>query len=98
MLCVWMHGCDPGRVLDSSRLALCQTLSIECPSPIFFWHMLCAIVPFFFVVLSSFFVLFFVFMLSLELCRRSSDLFLPSRPCAGLTTTYITGYGRGPIG
>ena len=37
MLCVWVHGCDPGRVSDGSRLALYQTLSIECPS-IFFWH------------------------------------------------------------
>ena len=42
------------------------------------------------------FVLFlfcFVFMLSLELCRFSSDLFLSSRPGTGLATTYITGYG-----
>ena len=31
-----MHGCDPGRVSDGSRLALYQTLSIECPSSIFF--------------------------------------------------------------
>ena len=35
MLRVWVHGCDPGRVSDGSRLALCQTLSIECPSSIF---------------------------------------------------------------
>ena len=28
---VWVHGCDPGRVSDGSWLALCQTLSIECP-------------------------------------------------------------------
>ena len=33
----WVHGCEPGRVSDGSRLALCQTLSIECPSSIFFW-------------------------------------------------------------
>ena len=38
MLRVWVHGSDPGRVSDGSRLALCQTLSIECPSSIFFWH------------------------------------------------------------
>ena len=38
MLRVWVHGCDPGRVSDGSRLALCQTLSIESPSSIFFWH------------------------------------------------------------
>ena len=35
---VWVHGCDPGRVSDGSRLALCQHLFIECPSSIFFWH------------------------------------------------------------
>ena len=38
MLYVWVHGCDPGRVSDGSRLALYETLSIECPSSIFFWH------------------------------------------------------------
>ena len=60
-----VHGCDPGRVSDGSRLALYQALSIECPSSIFFWHA-------YFVVVSSFlsFVLFqCVFLLSLELCR-----------------------------
>ena len=47
MLRVWVHGCDPGRVSDGSRLALCQTLSIECPSSIFFWHVYFVIlVPF----------------------------------------------------
>ena len=29
MLRVWVHGCDPGRVSDDSRLALCQILSIS---------------------------------------------------------------------
>ena len=61
MLYVWVHGCDPGRVSDGSRLALYQTLSIECPSSIFFWHVYFVIVPFslsFFVLfLSSFFAL-----------------------------------------
>ena len=47
MLRVWVHGCDPGRVPDGSRLALRQTLSIKCPSSIFFWHVYFAIlVPF----------------------------------------------------
>ena len=32
-------------------------------------------------------------LLSLELGRCSSDLFLSSRPRTGLATTYITGYG-----
>ena len=44
---VWVHGCDPGRVSDGSRLALYQNLSIERPFCIFFWHVLCVIVPFF---------------------------------------------------
>ena len=64
MLCVWVHGCDPERVSDGSRLALNQTLSIECPSPIFFWHVLCFIVPLFL----SFFVLF-CFVLFRRVCQ-----------------------------
>ena len=47
MLCVWVHGCDPGRASDGSRLALYQALSIECPSSIFFCHVLYVIAPFF---------------------------------------------------
>ena len=86
MLCVWVNGCDPGRVSDGLWLALHQTLSIECPSSIFFGHVLFVIVPFFL----TFF--FFFFMLSLELCRCSSDIFLSSRPRTGLAATYITGY------
>ena len=38
MLRVWVHGYDPGRVSDGSQLALYQTLSMECLSSIFFWH------------------------------------------------------------
>ena len=54
-----VHGCKPGRVSDGSRLALCQTLSIECPSSIFFWPVYIVIpVPF---SLSFFFVCVFVF-------------------------------------
>ena len=57
MLRVWVHGCDLGRVSDGSRLALCQTLSIECLSSIFFWHVyFVIIVPF---SLSFLFVFFF---------------------------------------
>ena len=37
----WVHGCEQGRVSDGSRLALCQTLSIECPSSIFLWPVYC---------------------------------------------------------
>ena len=90
MLRVWVHGCDPGRVSDDSRLALCQTLSIKCPSSIFFWHVYFVIpVPF----SLSFLCVCVFLLLSLELGRCSSDLFLSSRPRTGLTTTYITGYG-----
>ena len=59
MLRVWVHGCDPGRVSDGSRLALCQTLSIECPSFIFFWHVYFAILVLF--SLSFLFVCVFFF-------------------------------------
>ena len=62
-----VHGCDPGRVSDGSRLALYQTLSIECPSSIFVWHVYFVIVPF----LLSFVLFQCVFLLSLELCRCS---------------------------
>ena len=55
----WVHGCEPGRVSDGSRLALCQTLSIECPSSIFFWHVyFCYSCSFLFVVFCVF-VFFF---------------------------------------
>ena len=50
----WVHGCEPGRVSDGSRLALYQTLSIECPSSIFFWSVYLVIIPVHFS--SSFFV------------------------------------------
>ena len=65
MLCVWVHGCDPGRVSDDSRLALHQTLSIECPSSVFLWHdyVLCVNVPFFLFCFCFVFVLFYVFAL-----------------------------------
>ena len=61
MLRVWVHGYDPGRVSDGSRLALCEILSIECPSSIFFWHVYFVIlVPF---SLSFLFVCVFPFAL-----------------------------------
>ena len=75
MLRVWVHGCDPGRVSDGSRLALCQTLSIECPSSIFFWRLYFAIlVPF---SLSFLFVCVFL-LLSLELGRCPLISFCPA--------------------
>ena len=46
MLCVWVHGCDPGRVSDGSRLAIYQTLSIECPCSIFLSHVYFVLVAF----------------------------------------------------
>ena len=44
------------------------------------------------------FCFYFVFMFSLEFWRCSSDFFLSRRPRTRLATTYIAGYGRGPIG
>ena len=68
-----VHGCEPGRVSEGSRLALCQTLYIECPSFIFFWPVYFVIpVPF---SLSFFCVFVFFLLLLLELGRCSSDLF-----------------------
>ena len=51
MLRLWVQmrdSCYPGGVVsDGSRLAVYQTLSIECPCPIFLWRGLCVIAPFF---------------------------------------------------
>ena len=44
---VWVHGCDPGRVSDGSDYT--KLSFIECPSiMLFFWHVLCVIVSFYF--------------------------------------------------
>ena len=55
MLYVWVHGCDPGRVSDGSRLAIYQTISIECPCLlvyfVYFWDVCFVNAPSFFVVL-----------------------------------------------
>ena len=64
MLCVWVHGCDPGRLSDGSRLALYQTLSIEGPSPIFFsglWFVFKGKSAIFFVVFFLFLLFLFCF-------------------------------------
>ena len=84
MLYVLVHGCDPGRVSDSSRLALSQTLSINAFLPSFSgMYVLCAIVLFFLAFRLFCFCYFFVFMLSLELfCGYYSDMFVSSRPRA----------------
>ena len=97
----YAFGCmvtNPGRVSDGSRMALTIPNSLyRVPLFLFFfWHVLCVIGSFLFIVFVLF--LFLVFMLSLELCRCSSDLFLSSRPRTGLATTYITVYASGPIG
>ena len=71
MLRVWVHGCDPGRVSDGSRLALYQTLSIECPSSIFFWHV-------YFVIIVPFFLTFLFFVcLGFFFCSRWSFVDVP---------------------
>ena len=51
------------------------------------------ILLFLFLSLYRFCLFVFFLLLSLELGRCSSDLFLSSRPRTGLATTYITGYG-----
>ena len=89
MLRVWVHGCDPGRVSDGSQLALCQTLSSARRLSFSGMCILLFLVPF---SLSFLFVCVFL-LLSLELCRCSSDLFLVSRPRTEFAITYITGYG-----
>ena len=61
MLCVCVHRSDSERVWNGSRLAPYQTLFIERPSSVFFWHMLFVIVPFFLLFLFSFFYLFSCF-------------------------------------
>ena len=59
------------------------------------------LLPFLSVLVGGFLSLFFclfrfcvvsIFILSLELCRCSSGIFLSSKPRTGLATTYITGY------
>ena len=86
MICVWVHGCDPGRVSDGSRLALYQ-LSLSSAFLLSFSGM-CFVLLFL-----SFCRFCFVVLLSLEICSSSSDVFLSRRPRTGLATTYITGYG-----
>ena len=51
------------------------------------------ILLFLFLSLCRFCLCVFFLLLSLELGRCSSDLFLSSRPRTGLATTHITGYG-----
>ena len=63
MLCVWVHGCDPGRVSDGSRLALSNYLYRV---PFFYIFLACVFCycSFLFVVLFCFLL---CFLLSLEL-------------------------------
>ena len=58
MLCVWVHGCDPGRLSDGLRLTLYKTLFNECPSPIFSSHMCFVLLLFYFRRFCFVFVLF----------------------------------------
>ena len=68
-----------------AKLSLSSALRLS-----FIWHMyFVVLVPF---SLSFLFACVFL-LLSLELYRCSSDLFLPSRPRTGLAIAYITGYG-----
>ena len=63
-----------------------QTLSsVECQTLLFYLLLTCALSFLLFLFSFCFWV---VFMLSLKLCRGSSDLFLSSRPRIGLAITY----------
>ena len=62
---------DPGGLSDGSRLAVYQTLSIDCPSSIFSWHVLCVIVLSF----SCFCFVFVFFMISLELWKCCNHVY-----------------------
>ena len=67
-----------------AKLSLSSALSLSFSGMcilLFLFHSLCRFL----------FVCVFL-LLSLELGRCSSDLFLSSRPRTGLATTYITGY------
>ena len=67
--------------------------SIECPSFLFFWNVHFDFVPFFLSFLFCFFIfVLFYLLLSLELCRCASDLFLSSRRRTGSATTYQVYY------
>ena len=89
VLGAWLRAGD-GIAWLAAGTIICQTLSIECRSSIFFWHVYFVIlVPF----SSSFLKVCVFLLLSLELGRCSSYLSLSSRPRTGLATTYITGYG-----
>ena len=87
MLCVWVHGCDPGRVSDCSRLALYQ---LSLSSALSFSGICFVLIVF----LSFLFLFCFVSMLSLELCVDVPLIFfLSGRPRTGWATTFITRYG-----
>ena len=63
-------------------------------SYLFFWHVLCVIVPLFLSFLSCFcFVLFSCSRWSFVLIDVPLIFVLSSRPRTGIATTYITGYG-----
>ena len=74
MLRVWVHSCDPGRVSDGSRLALYQTLSIECPASIFFWHVYFVIVLFLLSFLFCFIVFFFALVGAFSTAWRKEEV------------------------
>ena len=82
MLHVWVHDCDPGRVSDGSRLALCQTLSIECPSLyfsgmcilLFLFLSLCRFCLFVFFLCSHYWSFYFVHVPLIFFCPADQDV------------------------
>ena len=81
MLCVWVHGRDPERVSDGLDRGWHYT-KLSLSSALFLSVLACALryCCFLFVLVLLCFLFCFVSMLSLELCRYPSDLFLSSRP------------------
>ena len=73
MLRVWVHGCDPGRVSDGSRLALYQTLY---QVPFFYFSGMCILLLFLSFCRFSCIVFVLFFMLSLELCTTVDVLLI----------------------
>ena len=92
MLCVWVHGWDPGygmaRGWHYTKLSLSSALLL-------YFSGMCFVFLLLFFVVSVLFLFCFVFMLTLQFCtgRCSSDIFLSSRPrtTTGLATTKNTG-------
>ena len=81
------------RLLFISSTLSCGILGSEPDTIIYLTQHSCSLdYSFIFVVFVLFFALFLFSMLSLERCRRSSDIYLSSRPRTASATTYNVYY------